>query len=81
LLPFFGSDRRIKGLYRKAEQPAAGGGIAILIAVLFLPAFYRYRRTRSAPAILPGYLDKAWAGWVIAAAYILMAIGSAVSIR
>lgn len=59
----------------------AGGGIAILIAVLFLPAFYRYRRTRSTPAVLPGYLDKPWAGLVIAVAYILMAVGSAVSIR
>ena len=59
----------------------AGGGIAILIAVLFLPAYYRYRRTHSAPAILPRYMDKLWAGWVIAIAYILMAVGSAVSIR
>ena len=58
----------------------AGGGIAILIAVLFLPAFYRYRRTRAEPAILPRFMDKPWAGWVIAAAYILMAAGSVVSI-
>jgi amino acid permease len=58
----------------------AGGGIAILIAVLFLPAYYRYRRTRADPAILPRSLDRSWAGWVIGAAYVLMAIGSVVSI-
>jgi amino acid permease len=58
----------------------AGGGIAILMAVLFLPAYYRYRRTRAKPAILPRSLDKPWAGWVIGAAYVLMAVGSVVSI-
>ncbi len=59
----------------------AGGGIAILIAVLFLPAYYRYRKTKPAPAILPRMLDAPWAGWVIGVAYILMAAGSVVSIK
>jgi amino acid permease len=58
----------------------AGGGIAILIAVLFLPAYYRYRRTRTSPAILPRILDRPWAGWVIGLAYVLMALGSVVSL-
>ncbi len=58
----------------------AGGGIAILIAAMFLPAFYRYRRARAEPAILPRWLDRPWAGWVIGVAYALMAVGSVVSI-
>ncbi|MDX9899452.1 MAG: aromatic amino acid transport family protein [Spirochaetia bacterium] len=58
----------------------AGGGIAILIAALFLPAYYSYRRTVSAPATLPRILDRPWAGWVIGLAYALMAVGSIVSI-
>lgn len=58
----------------------AGGAIAILVAVLFLPAYHCYRRGRGGPAILPAALDRPWATWAIAAAYILMALGSAVSI-
>ncbi|MBU1078917.1 MAG: amino acid permease [Spirochaetes bacterium] len=58
----------------------AGGGIAILIALLFLPAYYRYRRGRSAAAILPRALDRPWAGWAIGLAYALMAVGSVVAI-
>jgi hypothetical protein len=58
----------------------AGGGIAILIALLFLPAYSRYRRTKSAAAILPAALDKGYALWLIAISYILMAIGSVVSL-
>ncbi len=58
----------------------AGGGIAILIALLFLPAYGRYRRTKSAAAILPAALDKGYALWIIGIAYTLMAIGSAVSL-
>ncbi|GAB1457155.1 hypothetical protein MASR2M48_24630 [Spirochaetota bacterium] len=58
----------------------AGGGIAILIAALFLPAYYSYCRTVSAPATLPRILDRPWAGWVIGLAYALMAVGSIVSI-
>jgi amino acid permease len=57
----------------------AGGGIAIFTALLFLPAYYRYRRTRSTTAILPAALDKSYAGWVIGIAYVLMAVGSLVS--
>jgi len=57
----------------------AGGGIAIFTALLFLPAYYRYRRTRSTTAILPAALDKGYAGWVIGIAYVLMAVGSLVS--
>lgn len=58
----------------------AGGGIAIIVAVLFLPTYWRYRRTVKAPAILPRGLDRAWVGGAVALAYILMAAGSAVGL-
>lgn len=54
----------------------AGGGIAIIVAVLFLPAYYRYRKTREACAILPRFLDSGWTGWLVALAYAAMAAGS-----
>lgn len=54
----------------------AGGGIAIIVAVLFLPAYYRYRRTRQACAILPKALDTPLTGVLVALAYVAMAIGS-----
>ena len=59
----------------------AGGGIALLVALLFVPAYARYRKTVAVPTVLPAALDrKAW-GWAVAAAYILMAVGSVVPIR
>jgi len=58
----------------------AGGGIAILIAVLFLPAYHGYRKTRSGCSILPRLVDRAWASWFVALAYVAMAIGSIVTI-
>jgi amino acid permease len=58
----------------------AGGGIAIIVAVLFLPAYGRYRKTMEAPAILPRILDTKLWPWIVALAYILMAAGSAVSV-
>lgn len=64
-----------------AFMRTAGGGIAVLVAVLILPTYARYRRGREKPAILPRGLDYAWIGWIAAAAYILMAVGSMVPIR
>ncbi|HWR10773.1 MAG TPA: aromatic amino acid transport family protein [Rectinemataceae bacterium] len=58
----------------------AGGGIAVLVAVLILPTYAKYRRAREKPAILPGSLDVKGIEWIIAAAYLLMAVGSMVSI-
>jgi len=58
----------------------AGGGIAILIAALFLPAYYSYRKKARGPTILPRLLDAPWAGLAIALAYALMAVGSVVSL-
>jgi len=54
----------------------AGGGIAVLVAVLILPTYARYRRTREKTAILPESFDFRGMGWIVAAAYILMAVGS-----
>lgn len=59
----------------------AGGGIAIIVAVLFLPTYSRYRKTRTAPAILPRSLDTGLVLWIVAIAYLLMAAGSMVSIK
>ena len=59
----------------------AGGGIAILVAVLFLPTYYRYRRTVAGCAILPRFMDGSWVAWVVAIAYIAMAVGSMVTIK
>ena len=63
-----------------AFMRTAGGGIAVLVAVLILPTYARYRRGREKPAILPAGLDRSWIGWLAAAAYILMAVGSMVPI-
>ena len=59
----------------------AGGGIAVLVAVLLVPAFSRYRRDTASLALLPGPLASSAAGWVAAAAYIVMAVGSMVPVR
>ncbi len=58
----------------------AGGGIAILIAALFLPAYHRYRAGKPEAALLPKALDAPWASVAIALAYALMAVGSVVSL-
>ena len=58
----------------------AGGGIAVLVAVLLIPTYARYRKNREKTSILPKVLDARGLGWVVAAAYILMAIGSMVPI-
>lgn len=58
----------------------AGGGIAVLVAVLLIPTYARYRRGRERTSILPKILDVRGLGWAVAAAYILMAIGSMVPI-
>jgi len=55
--------------------------LAILVAVLLVPAFSRYRRDAASLALLPGPLASSAAGWVAAAAYIVMAAGSMVPIR
>ncbi len=59
----------------------AGGGIAILIAVLFLPSYARYRKTVKEPAILHRVLDTKASAWIVAVAYVLMAAGSMVSLK
>lgn len=58
----------------------AGGGIAVLVAVLLIPTYAKYRRTRERPAILPAVADRRGMAWVVAAAYLLMAAGSMVAI-
>ena len=58
----------------------AGGGIAVLVAVLLIPTYARYRRGREQTSILPQVLDVRGLGWAVVAAYILMAIGSMVPI-
>jgi amino acid permease len=59
----------------------AGGGIAVLVAVLLVPTFSRYRRATAFLALLPGPLASSAAGWLSAIAYIVMAIGSMVPLR
>lgn len=64
----------------------AGGAIAVLVAVLLVPAYRRARRARAAageeaPALLhPLLASSAW-DWVAAAAYLLMAVGSSLPIE
>ncbi len=58
----------------------AGGGIAVLVAVLLVPAYRRYRARVEAVTLLPASVDKPVWGWIVAAAYILMAAGSMISI-
>ncbi len=59
----------------------AGGAIAVLVAILFVPAYRRYRNRRGGPAILPaGISGRAW-DWLAVAAYLAMAVGSLVPIE
>lgn len=58
----------------------AGGAIAVLVAVLFVPAYRRYRTRKGEPAILPpGISGRAW-DWLAVAAYLAMAVGSVLPI-
>jgi amino acid permease len=59
----------------------AGGGIAVLVAVLLVPAYRNYRARVSATCLLPAFMDKPLWGWVAAAAYLCMAAGSMIEIR
>ncbi len=59
----------------------AGGAIAVLVAVLFVPAYRRYRNRKGTPVILPpGISGRAW-DWLAVAAYLAMAAGSLMPIR
>ena len=64
----------------------AGGAIAVLVAVLLVPAYRRYRKARAAagqeaPALLhPLLASPAW-DWVAAVAYLLMAVGSSLPVK
>lgn len=58
----------------------AGGAIAVLVAVLFVPAYRRYRGRKGEPVILsPGIAGRAW-DWLAVTAYLAMAAGSLVPI-
>ncbi len=58
----------------------AGGAIAVLVAVLFVPAYRRYRTRKGTTAILsPAFSGRAW-DWLAVAAYLAMAVGSLVPI-
>lgn len=58
----------------------AGGAIAVLVAVLFVPAYRRYRTRKGTPTILsPAVSGRAW-DWLAVAAYLAMAVGSLVPI-
>jgi amino acid permease len=59
----------------------AGGAIAILVAILFVPTYRRYRRAKGTLAILPKSLGNTRWEWVAVAAYLLMAVGSTLPIH
>ena len=56
----------------------AGGAIALLVALLLVPAYHRYRRGAAAEQleIMKGPLSSPAWEWVAAAGYLLMAVGS-----
>jgi hypothetical protein len=56
----------------------AGGAIALLVALLLVPAYHRYRRGTAAEQleIMKGPLSAPAWEWVAAAGYLLMAVGS-----
>jgi amino acid permease len=58
----------------------AGGAIAVLVAVLFVPAYRRYRNRKGAPVILPPEISGRGWDWLAVAAYLAMAAGSLVPI-
>jgi len=64
-----------------AFMRTAGGAIAVLVAILFVPAYRGYRSARGGPVILPQALSvRAW-DWVVVAAYVAMAVGSLLPVR
>jgi len=58
----------------------AGGGIAVFVAVLVIPTYKKYRRSREGTAILNSALSSPHWDWVVTIAYLAMAAGSVVSI-
>jgi len=58
----------------------AGGGIAVFVAVLVIPTYKKYRRSREGTVILNSVLSSPHWGWVVMIAYLAMAAGSVVSI-
>lgn len=59
----------------------AGGAIAVLVAVLFVPAYRRYRNRKGEPVILPSVLSGRTWDWLAVVAYLAMAAGSLVPIE
>ncbi|MFZ4617185.1 MAG: aromatic amino acid transport family protein [Rectinemataceae bacterium] len=58
----------------------AGGGIAVIVAVLLVPTYRRSRKGREGAIVLGNRLaSPAW-DWVVAIAYVAMAVGSLVSV-
>jgi amino acid permease len=58
----------------------AGGGIAVIVAVLLVPTYRRSRKGREVAVVLGNRLaSPAW-DWVVAIAYVAMAVGSMVSV-
>ena len=58
----------------------AGGGVAVLVAVLVVPTYKKYRRSREGTAILsPVFSSPHW-DWIVMIAYLVMAAGSIVSV-
>lgn len=58
----------------------AGGGIAVIVAVLLVPTYRRSRKGREVAVVLGDRLaSPAW-DWVVAIAYVAMAVGSMVSV-
>ncbi|MCX6553615.1 MAG: hypothetical protein NTZ12_01150 [Candidatus Aminicenantes bacterium] len=58
----------------------AGGGTAVFVAVLAVPMYKKYRRSREETAILGPFLSSPHWGWIVVIAYLMMAAGSMVSI-
>jgi len=61
----------------------AGGGIAVLIALLFVPTYWQYRKANAGvkPLFLAGVWSHAIFQWVAMAGYLAMAVGSFISIE
>lgn len=58
----------------------AGGGIAVLVAVLLVPTYRNYRRSRQGTALLGPVLAQSGWNWLVAIAYLAMAAGSLIPI-
>ena len=58
----------------------AGGGIAVIVAVLLVPTYRRSRRGRQEAVVLGKSLSSPAWDWVVAIAYVAMAVGSLVSV-